>query len=154
MLIESCLIHYNNFLVFRDPECPRAHVWYESNIYCFFCPWRVLSFYSAVLVQVISIPEFSRGKSKTFQGLKPHRFVAPIRQFSIRSDLRYVPILGMFLFYKLSSLLRFWGQQLSVQVDLEQKASVFFRGNFFGGNFSRENVSRENFSRGNFSGGN
>ena len=57
----------------------------------------------------ISIPEFSRGKSKTFQGWKPHRFVAPIRQFSIRSDLWYVPILGTFLSYERSLLRSFGG---------------------------------------------
>ena len=56
----------------------------------------------------ISILEFSRGKSKTFQGWKPHRFVAPIRQLSNRSDLWYVHIVGTFLSYE-RSLFRSYG---------------------------------------------
>ncbi len=60
-------------------------------------------------LDAISIPEFSRGKSKTFQGWKPHWFVAPIRQFSIRSDLWYVPVLGTFLSYERFLLRSFGG---------------------------------------------
>jgi hypothetical protein len=61
-----------------------------------------------IMQGTISIQEFSRGKSKTFQGWNPHWFVAPIRQFSNRSDLWYVHILGTFLSYE-CSLFRSYG---------------------------------------------
>ena len=50
MLIEPGLVRCPDFLVFRDPECPRTHVRYKTDIYGPISPWRVLSICSALLV--------------------------------------------------------------------------------------------------------
>ena len=50
MLIEPGLVRCPDFLVLRDPECPRTHVRHETDIYSFLSPWRVLSICSALLV--------------------------------------------------------------------------------------------------------
>ena len=47
-----------------------------------------------------------------FSGQNSHRFELPIRQFSNRSDLQYVPILGTFLSYERSLIRSFGSPQL------------------------------------------
>jgi hypothetical protein len=99
---------------------------------------------------VISIQDFPRGNVTFFSGLETPPF-QELRMSIFRSDLRFVPILGMFLSYKRSLLRSFGSQQL--RVDLLEKASDFYREslsreNFSMGIFSREKIPRNNFSRG------
>jgi hypothetical protein len=99
---------------------------------------------------LISIPEFSRRKAKTFQGLRTHQFKSPIRQFSNLSDLQYVPTLETFLSYKHSWLLSYGSSLL--WFDLPKKQYENFLGKTFQGKLSRETLSRQHFPGNTFQG--
>ena len=61
---------------------------------------------------VDSIPLFPAETSRFSSSPNSHRFEPPIRQFSNRSDLLYVPTLGTFLSYERSLLRSFGSPQL------------------------------------------
>ena len=78
-----------------------------------------------------------------------HRFEPPIRQFSNRSDLLYVPTLGTFLSYERSLLRSFGSPQL--RGTCHKKTSKFSSGNVRNFQRKRQTVPAEtsNFSSGN-----